>query len=345
MIYSGRDTPEVQFIKKLAERKDAALAAAKDGAMQRYKQDYVINMYMPELDPTVRRRFKVSGGIVLNTLADKVLMPLMGWVRNYHGYVFCDRREGACFGPKDSNAIDMMHVNFSYFYLMDDKRYKLGDLLTEKGARLGWTYDIGDMWRHELEVEDILSPEESTGACELLEGSGRCPPEDGHGNVRYNKTLQILKNKKHPEYRKKLAECGEACNVTGRFDFTEFNLAERQQALKEALASTASTQSGSKMYTTQLGGFGGNLGDLLRGRVGKGQRVVENLQGFSNGPTLTETISTRADKKDLSLCANCGKPDAQSRCGRCRVLRYCSKECQTLHWKEGRHKLACVPKG
>ena len=70
------------------------------------------------------RRFKVSGGIVLNTLADKILMPLMGWVRNYHGYVFCDRRDGACFGAKDSNAIDLMHVNFSYFYLMDDKKVR-----------------------------------------------------------------------------------------------------------------------------------------------------------------------------------------------------------------------------
>lgn len=97
-------------------------------------------------------------------------------------------------------------------------------------------------------------------------------------NPRSSFFAQILKNKKHPEYRKILAECGEACNVTGRFDFTAFNLAERQQALREALASTASTQTGSKMYTTQLGGFGGNLGDLLRGRVGKGQRVVENPQ-------------------------------------------------------------------
>ena len=34
-------------------------------------------------------------------------------------------------------------------------QYKLGDLLTEKGARLGWLYDLGDGWRHEVEVEDI----------------------------------------------------------------------------------------------------------------------------------------------------------------------------------------------
>jgi hypothetical protein len=34
-------------------------------------------------------------------------------------------------------------------------QYKLADLLTEKGAMLGWLYDLGDCWKHEIEDEEI----------------------------------------------------------------------------------------------------------------------------------------------------------------------------------------------
>lgn len=34
------------------------------------------------------RRIKVSGGLSLRVLADKVLLPLMGFIRNFHSHVF-----------------------------------------------------------------------------------------------------------------------------------------------------------------------------------------------------------------------------------------------------------------
>ncbi len=43
-------------------------------------------------------------------------------------------------------------------------------------------------------------------------------------------------------------------------------------------------------------------------------------------------------------CANCQKVDttkAFARCSKCRRVRYCSWECQTAHWKNGRHKVKC----
>lgn len=39
-------------------------------------------------------------------------------------------------------------------------------------------------------------------------------------------------------------------------------------------------------------------------------------------------------------CKTCGKTDSQlMRCGKCGVVRYCSKECQASDWKM--HKKAC----
>ena len=39
-------------------------------------------------------------------------------------------------------------------------------------------------------------------------------------------------------------------------------------------------------------------------------------------------------------CAMCDKLCAVKKCGRCRHVGYCSKECQRKHWAQ--HKLACT---
>mmetsp|Transcript_41793 Transcript_41793/g.131782 ORF Transcript_41793/g.131782 Transcript_41793/m.131782 type:complete len:176 (-) Transcript_41793:2686-3213(-) len=38
-------------------------------------------------------------------------------------------------------------------------------------------------------------------------------------------------------------------------------------------------------------------------------------------------------------CRACGAAEAKKRCGRCRAVAYCSKECQRLHWKS--HRAVC----
>ncbi|KIM23535.1 hypothetical protein M408DRAFT_252994 [Serendipita vermifera MAFF 305830] len=46
--------------------------------------------------------------------------------------------------------------------------------------------------------------------------------------------------------------------------------------------------------------------------------------------------------EERGKCAACGKMGCKSQCSRCRVVRYCSPECQVSHWKNG-HKTTCVP--
>eukprot|EP01084_Bolivina_argentea_P124273 220216_1 len=40
------------------------------------------------------------------------------------------------------------------------------------------------------------------------------------------------------------------------------------------------------------------------------------------------------------VCANCNKSNPSKRCGGCKVTKYCSKTCQTTHWKSS-HKKNC----
>ena len=46
-------------------------------------------------------------------------------------------------------------------------------------------------------------------------------------------------------------------------------------------------------------------------------------------------------KEPTNVCALCESRHAKQRCSGCRERWYCSKECQTLHWKRGGHKQEC----
>jgi hypothetical protein len=54
-------------------------------------------------------------------------------------------------------------------------------------------------------------------------------------------------------------------------------------------------------------------------------------------PVTTETTQV----KEVFVCAACGKEKATNVCSRCKETRYCSRECQTAHWKDGGHKAVC----
>lgn len=45
--------------------------------------------------------------------------------------------------------------------------------------------------------------------------------------------------------------------------------------------------------------------------------------------------------KLINSCASCGAEDVPSYCARCKIVKYCGRECQTAHWET--HKLTCRP--
>jgi hypothetical protein len=366
----GPEPPEVVLVKKLMKKKEAAIEAAKPQRELLYSCDLIIeidldfvSLLQPEDEPSdhrVFRKISCSGGITLRALQDRILVPAICYVRNYHGYVFEDLSDGAVFGNEDSGAIDLMHLpTHGYHGLMDDRKVKLADILHTPGALMGWTYDLGDHWRHIIKLIEIVPKEKSTGKCIVLDGCGNAPPEDSNGikgmgtnnYITFLDKLEAEKEKGGSEYNRLLRHFKASCAVNYQnMAFHDHNdtksiVADAQQRIQEALRSPASVAEGSKLFSFPMVPGGATVGQ----QAGRGQTVTETPFGggmeFARGmfaPRMVETVSdgTRKDRREDSVCAFCGASEDLKVCAGCKVVRFCSRECQAEAWKAW-HKKEC----
>ena len=78
--------------------------------------------------------FTCYGDTNLDALHDQILAPAMGWRRHYHAYKFLVPSNGACFAPKNSDAIDMMHEHTQGNYSLSSQEYDLRHVLLKKDS-------------------------------------------------------------------------------------------------------------------------------------------------------------------------------------------------------------------
>ena len=57
---------------------------------------------------------------------------------------------------------------------------------------------------------------------------------------------------------------------------------------------------------------------------------------------MLPSAAARSSSFASFACSYCGQPNARNRCARCAEARYCNRNCQLKHWKEG-HKRDCTP--
>ncbi|KAJ7708568.1 hypothetical protein B0H16DRAFT_1822919 [Mycena metata] len=119
--------PEDQFMSGVLARRKLQLKQVDLGDLTH--RDYVLRIHMP-------------GGMSLGVLQDKVLAPLMGWVRNFHAHILTDYRDNTQYGPKNSTAIDMMHIDASGYDFLEgvlDRGFIVGRRVRRLGFNVGWT--------------------------------------------------------------------------------------------------------------------------------------------------------------------------------------------------------------
>ena len=92
---------------------------------------------------------------------------------------------------------------------------------------MGYLYDFGDSWDHQIILEKIYAPDENQKLPICIKGSRACPPEDCGDVWGYMDMLNTLSNPDHPEYADLLNW------LEGEFDPEEFDISKVNQSIMD----------------------------------------------------------------------------------------------------------------
>lgn len=165
---------------------------------------YLLKIHLLDIEPKIWRRFVVPASITLDRLHD-VLQIIMGWTDSHlHEFTIGNKRYTEYPEYKDDG--------------LECGRYRLVDLIKQKGRTFRYLYDFGDSWEHELVIEDsrYFDPELGTELT-CLEGERACPPEDVGGVHGYFEFYNALKDPNHEEHQSYMEWSG------GNFDSESFD--------------------------------------------------------------------------------------------------------------------------
>lgn len=143
--------------------------------------------------PPVWRRLRLRVDTRLDHLHEAIVAGF-GW-QGYHMHVF-------------SSGADEFGVPDPELGFIDERRVSLGQLIGGVGDRLGYTYDFGDDWEHEIMVEEVLAADPKARYPVLVAAKGACPPEDCGGPWGYAELKQILADPTHDQHQEILEWLG-----------------------------------------------------------------------------------------------------------------------------------------
>lgn len=165
---------------------------------------YLLKIELIDIEPVIWRRFVVPASITLDRLHDTIQI-VMGWSDSHlHEFTIGNKRYTECPEFKEDG--------------LPSGRYRLGNLIKQKGRKFHYQYDFGDGWDHELVLEEnqyINTELEMELLC--LEGGRACPPEDVGGVPGYFEFCKALEDPVHEEHESLMEWIG------GDYDSEDFD--------------------------------------------------------------------------------------------------------------------------
>ena len=86
----------------------------------------------------------------------------------------------------------------------DERKVRLSAVLGRVGAKMIYTYDMGDSWEHGIVLEMQLPADPKTTYPVCTDGKLACPPEDCGGIPGYYDLLDALAHPSHPRHEELL---------------------------------------------------------------------------------------------------------------------------------------------
>ena len=146
-----------------------------------------LKITLRSVKPRVWRRIAIRSATNLSELA-AILEAAMGWLGGHlHAFEGADAR----YTMPDPEWPDDD---------LDERAFRVRDVLPDVGSKLRWDYDFGDGWEHDVVVEKIGPGQSDVDVPICLAGRMACPPEDCGGPMGYEALLDALTDPTHPEH-------------------------------------------------------------------------------------------------------------------------------------------------
>lgn len=195
------------------------MVTRKSGAARRTTPQHVYQLMvrLTDVEPTIWRRLWVPDTLTLAKL-DRVIQAAMGWTNSHlHEFRIASLRYGLRGDDWDLDAD-----------LLEDKRFRLADVLAGEVHEFEYVYDFGDDWVHRVQVEQVIPAKEDVNTWPMcVAGANACPPEDVGGTCGYMDFLQAMRDATHKEHGAMWLWWGGPFDPSG-FDLNAANLAIRR---------------------------------------------------------------------------------------------------------------------
>lgn len=178
---------------------------------------YQFKITLQNVEPPIWRRIQVDNFITLSRFS-AILLAVMGW-NNSHLHQL--EIGGKDYGIPDDEFNDSKDT-------IDEKKKKLRDFDQSDLKKFTFTYDFGDGWEHEVELEKVLEFNHKTNSPKCIDGARNCPPDDCGGTGGYENFLEAICNPEHPEHKDMLRWIG------GKFDPEKFSVRSANRDLLNA---------------------------------------------------------------------------------------------------------------
>jgi len=178
---------------------------------------YQLKVTLMGTDPPIWRRLMVPGDTTLARL-DRIIQAAMAWT-NSHLHTFT---AGGVLYAEPSPEWDVE--------VKDERRVRLADVAREEGEAFVYEYDLGDSWRHQVLVEEVIAETGEPRGPRCLGGERACPPEDSGGVGGYYDMLAILRDPDDDEHE--ATRVWVESMTGGPFDPDAFDLAAASRAIE-----------------------------------------------------------------------------------------------------------------
>jgi hypothetical protein len=167
---------------------------------------YQLHISLNGIEPVIWRRIQVLGRVSLYKL-NRIIQESMGWKNSHLNFFKINDIE---YEVKYDNLDEIPQA-------LDEKEFKLCQVVQAENIRFTFLYDFGDEWEHSVLVEKILPKEPDVKYPICIDGKRACPPEDCGGPPGFAEFVEAVRNPYHEDHQVMIQWVGY------KYDPDEFN--------------------------------------------------------------------------------------------------------------------------